>query len=232
MKYNYDKIWKETYGDMEIYGPTHRHIFRICSNLLEEIEYKSVVDVGCGMGYNLPLLCKNKKIDQVAGIDISKEAISKIKFPGNFKVMDIQRESLNEKFDLVFCSLILEHIENDVVAIKNIKKMANKYILITTISGKNFDKYKLHEETMGHVRNYHEGELDRKLQDEDITIIKKINWGFPFYSPIVRQIQNKTKKIESKFNLLEKIISYLLYLLFFLNSSKRGDILIILAKVS
>jgi hypothetical protein len=56
-----------------------------------------------------------------------------------------------------------------------------------------------------------------------------IYWGFPFYSPIARTLQNRMKathELSSSMRLTAKIMSWVYYL----NSSRRGDLLVALAR--
>ena len=85
---------------------------------------------------------------------------------------------------------------------------------------------------MGHVRNYLPGELEAKLSKTGFTIRECIKWGFPFYSPLTRLVQNINPKAGvGGYGTILKITTAVLYWLYFFNSSKRGDILIILAEV-
>ena len=45
---------------------------------------------------------------------------------------------------------------------------------------------------MGHVRNYRRGELEEKLRSTGFVVERAIYWGFPFYSPLARTVQNHT----------------------------------------
>lgn len=233
MSYNYDKLWKDTYGDIQRVGPTHKHLRRIYLRILKEVEYKSVVDVGCGSGANFPILCKGKEIDRLAGIDISSDCIESIKekLHGEFRALDIQDSCLENKYDLVFCSLVLEHVIDDDKAIKNLYNMTRKYLLVTSIQG-NFKKHEKWEKSQGHVRNYKQGELEKKLIKNGFEIKRKIEWGFPFYSPIVRFLQNINPNVGvGKYDFKTRVITHILYLLYFLNSFHKGDVLIVLAEV-
>jgi hypothetical protein len=88
------------------------------------------------------------------------------------------------------------------------------------------------ETEMGHVRNYGYGELAGKLQGEGFRVRKRVEWGFPFYSPLYRNLLNLTggRGGTGKFGPGRKLISLLLYGLFRLNSSRRGDEIVILAE--
>src|SRR5262245_63876156 len=58
---DYEAIWSGVWGDMQRYGPIHRHHRRIFSEMiacLPKEEVLSVADVGCGEGSNLIYLQK------------------------------------------------------------------------------------------------------------------------------------------------------------------------------
>ncbi len=62
------------------------------------------------VGYDNNPLCKNKKIIKTKVEDVFKE---------------------NKQYDIVISTEVLEHIDNPVEGIKNLKKIANKFILIS-----------------------------------------------------------------------------------------------------
>jgi 2-polyprenyl-3-methyl-5-hydroxy-6-metoxy-1,4-benzoquinol methylase len=229
---DYNKIWREVYGDIQRHGPVHRHMRKLFLKLLSQLKYETAIDVGCGNGDNLLLLSHNKKLKRLVGIDISEEAIryASERIYAEYKVLDIQKEFINEKFDIVFCSFLLEHVEDDDSALINLTNMCDKYLFISTIQG-DYDAYKAWESKMGHVRNYQVGELEEKLKQRGFRILKKIEWGFPFYSPIVRRLQMLNPNVGfGKYDIKTKVIASMLNVVYYLNSSSRGDILIILAE--
>ena len=160
---NYDQMWTDVYGEIQDRGPCHRHLRRLVSRILQDLDYKTVLDVGCGPGKNIPLLTNGKRLCRVTGIDISQHAIARarISYPGDFYVLDIEKEALVGCWDLVFCSLVLEHLRDDMAALKNLREMTGEYLLIATIGG-NFERYKRWEERMGHVRNYSGGSWKKR----------------------------------------------------------------------
>jgi hypothetical protein len=126
----------------------------------------------------------------------------------------------------------MEHVPDDEATLRNIFKMTGRYLLLGTVAG-NYERYKAWEQLMGHVRNYLPGELENKLSRAGFNVIKVVYWGFPFYSPISRALLNINPKVGvGKYNLATKIITTLLYWLYFLNSIKKGDIIVVLASVN
>ena len=85
---------------------------------------------------------------------------------------------------------------------------------------------------VGHVRNYAYGELVQKLESCGMTISKVVQWGFPFYSPIYRNLLERTgtKGAIGQYGASRKLVAQVLYYLFWLNSSTRGDELVVLAE--
>ncbi len=84
---------------------------------LASIDFKSVLELGCGTGKNTEWI--SEKASYVLAIDFSEEMIAKAKEKiiadhVFFANADISKpwNFTKEKFDLATCSLILEHIQN------------------------------------------------------------------------------------------------------------------------
>lgn len=233
MHYDYDEMWDAAYGDMQKYGPAQRHLRRIYLRMLSGIQYESVLDVGCGPGTNLSLLLQGRNVAEVVGIDVSSKAIRMAEkaYSGDFRVLDVQKQHVDKTFDLVFCSLLMEHVPDDEAVLENLRKMTGRSLVIGTMAG-NYERYKRAEEVVGHVRNYAPGELEAKLVRVGFTVKTRVNWGFPFYSPLTRLMLNVNPKVSvGKYSTPLKIATTVAYWLYFLNSSQRGDVLVILAQV-
>jgi SAM-dependent methyltransferase len=228
----YDNVWASVYGGMQADGPVHRHMRRKVHRLLQCINYSSVLDIGCGQGHSLPLLCQGHKVTRLTGVDVSPSAleIARQHSPGEFYELDIQTSRLNAQWDLVHCSLLLEHLPDDLAALANMRAMTGKHLLLTTIAG-NFERYKAWDARMGHVRNYRRGELEAKLQQCGFRVRCAIYWGFPLYSPLVRLLQNRSDLGTGKYGWPTRLAAWAIYYLYYLNSARKGDLLIVLAGV-
>lgn len=227
----YGAMWREVYGDMQDVGPTHRHMRRLLRGVLAGLDYESVIDVGCGAGHNLPLLTEGRRLRRVVGVDVAEEPLRRARQRGDaeFRRLDVESTSLDERFDLVFTSLLLEHLADDVAALRNLRAMAGRHLVATTIAG-DFDRYRAYDEQVGHVRNYRRGELEAKLRDAGFHVQRAVYWGFPFYSPLTRLALNRTTP-SSAYGVATRAAASLMYALYFLNSSRRGDLLIVHATV-
>lgn len=230
-KTDYDLGW-EIWDQMKINGPASRHTRRLVFNCLKGLDFKSVLDVGCGNGLLLFFFNKKHIVSDLHGLDISHKAveIAKHNLPhGNFYVKDISKEAANVKADLVLCCDVLEHIEDYKAALANIKKMAAKFFLLTTVQG----RMRPFEKNIGHVRNFEKSGLLQDLNDTGFKVVKVIEWGFPFYSPLYRWLFN-CKRVEGfsygEYGFFKKLVSSIIYYLFYFNLSSYGDNLIILCK--
>ncbi len=229
----YDEGWQSQWDDMKYYGPFSRHLRRIIKNMIRSLDFRTVLDVGCGQGSFLQELQSEFPNIKPYGIDLSSSAVelaSKRVPGGRFCVLDITCKYLDEKCDLIVCSEVLEHIPDDVLALKNLRKMTGKYLLVSTPQG----RMRQFEKLVGHVRNYAPGELVKKIELNGFTVVSVVEWGFPFYSPLYRNFLDLTgsKGTTGEFGFLRKLIAQFIYMLFFLNSSKRGDEIFVLARVS
>lgn len=227
---DYEAIWKTTWGDVQTYGPFHRHLHRIIKEIIQSLKFQSVLDVGCGAGSLLAELKSEFPHIKPMGVDVSSSAIelARRRVPdADFRVLDIAQSSLDTKFDLVVCSEVLEHIPDDIAAMTNLSKMTKKYLLVSTPQG----RMRRFEKEIGHVRNYAPGDLVRKFEITGLKAMSVVEWGFPFYSPLYRDLLEITnsKGTTGEFGSVRKAISTLVYCLFMLNSHKRGDEIFVLA---
>jgi len=124
---------------------------------------------------------------------------------------------------------VVEHIGDDAAAIGNMAAMTapGGRLIISTLQGRmrNFERQ------VGHVRNYAPGDLEDKMRAADLTIERVVAWGWPFYSPLYRTLLDvmDNKGTMGRFGPLRKLICHLLYGLFMLNRSTKGDYIFVRA---
>ena len=230
----YDESWT-AWSDMKQYGPTSRHQRRLIHSLLAPLEFRSVLDTGCGVGNLLLEISEGyPQVTELAGTDISDGALRacRQRLPdGVFEYLDIQTQALNRQFDLTISVDVLEHVDDDVASLRNIHRMTGKYFLAVTIQGNGLPEWEARE--IGHVRNYRRGELQEKMTGVGFTVERVIEWGFPFYSPLYRWYMNLTAAggTEGEFGAARKLVAQAIYAIFALNSSRRGDVIMVVARV-
>lgn len=228
---DYDEGWDQ-WDDMKQYGPMSRHTRRLIWSLIGNLRFQSVLDVGCGQGSPLEEVARRRPGVELAGVDFSPRAVelARLRMPqATFSVLDLTKESLDKKFDLIICTDVLEHIPDDLAALRHMREMCGRWCLISTIQGRMRD-YEVH---VGHVRNYKRGELKAKIEASGFVVRRQIDWGFPFYSPLYRDILRffPPSATTGQFGTSRKLLSNALYYTFMANASKFGDYVFCLAEV-
>ncbi len=227
----YDELWSGAWGDMQRLGPVHRHQQDDLARIVDSLDVRTILDVGCGSGDNLLRLARTGRY-VLTGTDISEEALSLARraLPGSVRLLalDIERDCLEETFDLVMSSQVIEHVVDDVRAIRNMARMSSRFLFAATMSG----RMRRSELAIGHVRNYSRVELKRKLELAGLEVIWVHGWGFPFYSPFYRSAAEllpggpPTGEVGG----VGRLLAGALYHLYRLNIPGRGDIVTALAR--
>ena len=144
--------------------------------ILNLVEGKKILDVGCGTGL-LSKTLQDKNYDVMA-IDNDGKAIEIAKKKGiTGFVADIGGWQTDEKFDCIILGDVLEHIDDD-------KSVLRKVHGILTHNGcivVNVPAYQVlfgkHDIALGHKRRYSNKELKNKLQDSGFKIEKLRHWN-------------------------------------------------------
>jgi hypothetical protein len=142
--------------------------------------------------------------------------------------LDVQREALPRTFDLVISLQVVEHLLDDVSAISNMAKMAERFLLIATMQG----KMRKSELAIGHMRNYSAAELQKKVEAAGFEVVWIRGWGFPFYSPLYRTVAEWLPggPPTGAMGRSSQLVAAALYQLYRLNWPGRGDVVTVLAK--
>jgi trans-aconitate methyltransferase len=219
----YNTAWPK-WDSMKVYGPTARHTRRFIFSLLKGLSFDSVLDAGCGSGVLLTEFLTKYPHLKVSGSEYSAEGLEfareRLK-DAEFRELDLAKESWGEKFDVVTCIDVLEHIPDDHAALQNLLEMTGKYMILSVPLG---PLIKVEEERMGHVHGYSRRELEAKIREAGFEIVKAVQWGFPFYN-IHRRIANSMPEgtTMGEYSAHKKLLSNFLYALFYLNLPFSGE---------
>jgi len=199
MEENFEKKYHDVETDHWWFKSRRKYLI----DLLKKIPKDSkILDVGCSSGVFLSDLEKlGFDSNNLYGIDISEKAILNSKKNGlvNTFVMDAQNIILTEKFDIIVASDCLEHLKDDIQAIKNWKNLLKKdgkmYVFVPAFKS----LWSYHDEVNMHFRRYTKQELKTKIENEDLEIIKSSYWNFFLFVPvyIFRKISSLFKQKKS-----------------------------------
>ena len=235
MTADYEDLWAGCWGEMQNVGPVHRHMRRLIVDVARELSPGSILDVGCGNGANLAAIQKALGPGQrdIVGLDLAASAVERAKqrVLGEFHVMDVEQEPpLERTFDFVLTNQVIEHLYDDDGFLVKLRAMCHGYCLVGTMQGTMRES----EKAIGHLRNYTTPGLQDQMRRAGFSIERTIGWGFPFYSPMYRTAiewiggNEKTIAYDKK----DRFIANALFHLYKLNSSRRGDVLMILGKAN
>lgn len=175
---------------------------QIIQSLLQEISLKNnsrILDAGCGTGGNMKILAR---FGNVIGIDNSPEAIKfcKKRCFENIQLKNIENTGFSDNsFDLIVALDILEHLENDVEALKEFHRILKEdgYILISVPAYQFL--WSEHDAAVHHKRRYSMKEINKCLLKANFQITKK-TFAISFIAPavfiyrIIQKIYSKSKK--------------------------------------
>jgi len=220
---DYQKGWA-IWDDMKTYGPVSRHVRRLIFKLLKDIPFASALDVGCGVGTLLAEIKTRHPDTRLAGIEYVESGlqVARERLPeAEFKILDLSKGHLAEKFELVLCIDVLEHIEDDLAAMRNLAAMTGKYLLVVVPLGPLFEVEKVR---VGHVHGYSLKEFDGKLNQAGFKVIRAIQWGFPVYNAYRRLLHHLPDEATTgKYGAGKRFVSSLLYTLFYLSLPFGGE---------
>lgn len=182
------KEYEKKYHEVETYNWWFKSRRRYLLDLLKEAPRdRTILDIGCSSGIFLKdLELQGFKMENLFGIDISEKAIENCKNNGiqNAFVMDAQKISLPEKFDFIIASDCLEHLQDDVMAIKNwcelLKPEGEMVIFVPAFQS----LWSHHDEVNMHFKRYRNKELRDKLIGENLIILKSSYWNFFLFIPL------------------------------------------------
>lgn len=227
-----------TWDHMHKYSPAPRHRRRQILKILKNLQFKNCLDVGCAQGYLLQEIDKKYKA-KCYGCDICPDMINhnkRILSQFNFFVADIEKEIADpeQKFDLVICSEVVEHLWDWKRAIKNLTSICNRYLVITVPGG----KLRTIDQKIGHYRHYAGSELKSEIEKCGFQCQSIERKGFPIHSLYKRVInQVNPDKIyaafsgEKKYSLFKILFCQLLFYMFYLDELfQTGEQIYILAE--
>ncbi|HNP32181.1 MAG TPA: class I SAM-dependent methyltransferase [Flavobacterium sp.] len=222
-----EKDFEKKYHDVETDHWWFKSRRKYLLDLLKDAPKNSkVLDIGCSSGIFLKDLERlGFEPENLYGVDISETAIENCKANGikNSYVMDAQNITLAETFDIIIASDCLEHLKDDVKAVKNWKSLlkvgGQMYVFVPAF----MSLWSYHDEVNMHYRRYTNAELKYKLKAENLEIKKSSYWNFFLFLPVylfrkISAVFQKNKTGKSDISIGNSLVnSALLQLIIFEN---------------
>ncbi len=224
-------IWEtnwEQLGRYSLYSAGNRWAFYLIRSVLKSVQLKpntKVIDCGCGVGAKTSLLAELFPDNTVYGIDFSQQGIENSRsYFGDrdnlkFFCMDVHDifKEIEGPIEVISAFELIEHIDNWEDFLGSICEASQKYILLSTPTG----RMREYESKLGHYRNFQKGELEEFMKTHSYRPVSVLYAGFPFWSPMTRDIynimnmsrrhQNSDRGMELSFNPLLHELTFFLY---------------------
>jgi len=100
---------------------------RILINAIKDLEIKTAIEVGCGLGHTMEVYKKNGL--NCVGIDVSSHAVSVCRNKG-LDVTQRKLEDITETYDMVSSDGMLEHFLNFEPYARQLMRISSNYVLL------------------------------------------------------------------------------------------------------
>lgn len=151
--------------------------------LIKKDKKADILDFGCGTGVLQEQFLKRFNVNAF-GIDISKDAIRYCKKRKLTQVKLFDGKKIPFKvnsFDLVTAIDVVEHIENEMRALLEIKRVLKKGGLTIILVPADPKLWSTRDINLQHFRRYKLGELERKCEKAGFKILANKNVDFAIY---------------------------------------------------
>lgn len=197
-----------------VIAPAPRYILRLA--LLESLFRQhlpahdfSSLELGPGLGDVSRYLVHDSRCSGLTLVDFSEQTLGMLRerFQDSKNVHYLNKElselSSSTTFDLVLAFEVLEHVEEDIQALKTIYgliKSDGQFIMSVPAYQK---KWQIQDITAGHIRRYERDELHSKLVSAGFSNIEIIDYGFPL-TALMYPFRQALYKPETQISLQER----------------------------
>jgi 2-polyprenyl-3-methyl-5-hydroxy-6-metoxy-1,4-benzoquinol methylase len=178
------------------------------------ITSSNILEVGCGIGSQLPALASFN--NRATGCDINGDSLE-VARRNRLKVffLDLEKNSTDTKYDVVCGFDVLEHIPDDRSALKNIHdSLDGNGIFIFSVPAYNF-LFSGHDKALRHKRRYGRTEIIKKITDAGFELREIFYWNsFLFPAVAVQRLLNKGGRGSNinSYKLFDRILFRVLWL--------------------
>lgn len=141
-------------------------------------KFKTVLDLGCDRGDFMEEISKDRKWE-ITGVELYEDSIQVAKESGIYQqvikgdITKLPKEVTRKKYDLVFCSQVLEHLPKNKgeKALKEWEELAGKKIMVSTPKGFiPYEKIEVHKDENNPHQQHLSGWQIKELRDKGYKI--------------------------------------------------------------
>jgi len=173
----YDRVYSSDRLVREYVNPERVAFYEELAALFAPLAPRSVIDVGCGTGHLLRLTIDRLAAvpERVVGVDHSEAGIQRARelFPAaRWVVADLHTFQVDERFDLVICTEVLEHLQHPGRAVELLLSLCahGGRVAITVPDG-------AEDSWEGHVNFWDEAAFHRFLEPFGLSAVERVEDG-------------------------------------------------------
>jgi SAM-dependent methyltransferase len=159
-----------------------------------------LLDVGCGDGF---FLLQLRRLGfNCAGLDPSAQMIERCRRRPGLEGVELLCGVLDgyqpsQPFDVAVCGETLEHIEDDVAALRQVHRLLRPGGVLVLTVPVDMRLWNEADREAGHFRRYSKGEILDKLQRAGFTPQQHVVWGYPITRALHFRIREQQKSLMS-----------------------------------
>jgi trans-aconitate methyltransferase len=162
---------------------------QICLDLIDGImkeSVKRILDYGCGTGKIAYLLQQRYQDKEIFGADVSDAALDYCRKRGLTNIFDLKNEKLPQNtFDLIICFEVLEHIEDEMEFLAQVKELLRTGgMIFMTVPAYDF-LWSGEDYVSNHVRRYTRKQIKQKIGQAGFRTSKVSYFNTFLFLPIV-----------------------------------------------
>ncbi|ALA58216.1 class I SAM-dependent methyltransferase [Nitrospira moscoviensis] len=128
-------VFDKYHSSNPVAGLLVRNFLHTMLGMLAPLPIKHVLDIGCGEGYVLNLLCRQLKPEKAEGVDVVLDVVSRARHEHPhlaFSVASVYELPYATKCaDLIVMSEVLEHLDDPAKALTEVRRVAARFCLFS-----------------------------------------------------------------------------------------------------
>jgi SAM-dependent methyltransferase len=177
---------------------------------LKRIAAPAILEIGCSSGFLLKNMVNAFPTATIVGADVVREPLFKLatELPSvPLMRFDLLRCPLpSESFDAVVMLNVLEHIEDDVGALRQVYRLLKPggVVVIEVPAGPHL--YDAYDKTLMHFRRYRISDVANKLQKVGFAVSRSSHLGFLVY-PAFAYVKRRNQRVRPSEDLRKLVVS-------------------------